>query len=55
MENSNESIARAPLPTEKTMRMRKSLPIQVVRFIAINLKMIKMIRKGHHPLEKQVQ
>ena len=55
MENSNESIARAPLPNEKTLRQRKSLSIQVLRFIAINLKMIKMIRKGHHPLERKVQ
>ena len=55
MENANESIGRAPLPDEKTLRQRKSLPIQGVRFIAINLKMIKMIRKGHHPLERKVR
>lgn len=55
MEDFNESIARAPLPTAKTLKQRKSLPIQVMRFIAINMKMIKMIRKGHHPLEKKVK
>ena len=55
MENSNESIARAPLPTEKTLKRRNSLSIQAIRFVAINLKMIKMIRKGHHPLEKKVK
>jgi hypothetical protein len=55
MEDPNQSISRAPLPTEKTLRQRRSLPLQAIRFVAINLKMIKMIRKGHHPLEKKVQ
>jgi hypothetical protein len=53
MENPNEAIARAPLPTEKTLRQRKNLFLQAIRFAAINLKMIKMIRKGHHPMEKK--
>ncbi len=55
MENPNESIARAPLPTEKTLRQRKNLVIQFFRFCSINLKMIKMIRKGHHPMERKVK
>jgi hypothetical protein len=55
MENPNESIARAPLPTEKTLKQRKNLPIQFMRFCAINLKMIRMIRKGHHPMERKVK
>ena len=53
MENPNESIARAPLPTEKTLKQRKNIAIQFGRFIVINLKMVKMIRKGHHPMEKK--
>ena len=53
MENPNESIARAPLPTSETLKQRKSLPIQFFRFCVINLKMIRMIRKGHHPLERK--
>ena len=48
MDNANESIAHAPLPTSKTLRARKNLIIQFWRFVAINLKMVKMIRKGHH-------
>lgn len=52
MENPNEAIAQAPLPTAKTLRFRKSVPIQFWRFMAINFKMIKMIRKGHHPMER---
>ena len=55
MENPNESIARAPLPTEKTLKQRKNIVIQFVRFCVINLKMIKMIRKGHHPMEGKVK
>jgi len=55
MENPNESIARAPLPTEKTLKQRRNLLIQFMRFCAINLKMIKMIRKGHHPMERKVK
>lgn len=47
MDTSNESIASAPLPTEKTLRRRANLPYQVVRFAAINLKMIKIIARGH--------
>ncbi|MEI6648457.1 MAG: hypothetical protein WCO08_02325 [Actinomycetes bacterium] len=52
MESADEVIARAPLPTAKTLHQRKSLPLQFIRFISINLKMIRMIRKGHHPMEK---
>ena len=48
MENPNDSIAHAPLPTEKTLRFRKNLIIQFWRFIIINLKMLAMIRKGHN-------
>ncbi len=55
MENPNESIARAPLPTEQTLKQRKNILIQLMRFCAINLKMIKMIRKGHHPMERKVK
>jgi hypothetical protein len=46
-----EDINRAPLPTEATLRQRKNLFLQLFRFAALNIKMIKMIRKGHHPME----
>jgi hypothetical protein len=46
----NETIAAAPLPTEKTVRSRTSMPTQAYRFAVINLRMIKIIIKGHeHP------
>jgi hypothetical protein len=48
MENSHDAILQAPLPTAKTLRFRKNLIIQLWRFVAINIKMLNMIRKGHH-------
>jgi hypothetical protein len=48
MDQADASIASAPLPTAKTLRARASLPVQAWRFIAINVRMIKIIRKGHH-------
>ena len=37
-----------PAPTGLTCRMRKSLPWQLVRLIAINIKMLKLMAKSHH-------
>lgn len=48
MDNEDDVIAKAPLPTEKTLRARKNLLIQLWRFIAINFRMVKMIFKGNH-------
>jgi hypothetical protein len=48
MDNANESISHAPMPTAKTLRFRKNLIFQIWRFAAINLRMLNMIRKGHH-------
>ena len=48
MDNTDANIASAPLPTKKTLRARKSLLAQFARFMAINLKMLKIIRKEHH-------
>jgi len=48
MDNPNESISRAPLPTERTLRARKNVVIQLWRFISINFKMIRMIGKEPH-------
>ncbi len=47
MDNADTAIASAPLPTPKTVRGRTNLPVQAWRFVAINLRMIKIIRKGH--------
>ena len=48
MENPQDAISHAPLPTAKTLRFRKNILIQIWRLSAINLKMLNMIRKGHH-------
>jgi hypothetical protein len=48
MVDANDSIAHAPLPTAKTLRSRTSLPVQVWRFAAINVRMMRMVVKGHH-------
>jgi len=48
MENEDDVISKAPLPTEKTLRARKNLLIQFWRFVAINIRMVKMIFKGNH-------
>lgn len=47
MSDVEERIAGAPLPTAKTLRRRRSLPVQAWRFAVLNLKMLRMIGKGH--------
>ncbi len=47
MDNAEASIAQAPLPTERTVKSRTNLAVQAWRFAAINVRMVKMIRKGH--------
>lgn len=48
MDDADASIAHAPLPTPKTVRARTSLPVQLWRFAAINVRMLRMVFKGHH-------
>lgn len=47
MDHTADDIASAPLPTAKTLRTRTNLIAQFGRFLAINLKMAKIIRKEH--------
>jgi len=47
MDHTTHEIASAPLPTSKTLRARSGLLVQFERFLAINLKMAKIIRKEH--------
>ena len=42
-----EEIAAAPLPTPTTLRRRRNVFYQFIRFIAINLKMIRVIGASH--------
>jgi len=42
-----ERLAAAPLPTPATLKQRRNIFYQLVRFAAINLKMIRVIRASH--------
>ncbi|MGC8553374.1 MAG: hypothetical protein ACP5O7_10980 [Phycisphaerae bacterium] len=43
----NSSQRHAPMPTASTRFFRTFLPWQFLKFISINLKMIRMIRRSH--------
>ncbi len=53
MSATDERIASAPLPTDRALRMRSNVPVQLWRFARINLRMVRMIRRGHAPLSSQ--
>ncbi len=42
------SFPNAPHPSQKEVRARTNVVVQAWRFITLNLKMIAMVRKGHH-------
>jgi len=42
-----QAVASAPMPTPKTLAARKNVLYQLIRFAAINLKMLKVITSGH--------
>ena len=41
-------LSKAPLPTEKMLKRRKSVPIQLTRFAVFNARIMRMVLKGHH-------
>lgn len=41
------SLTDAPLPTARTLRLRRNIFFQFFRFAAFNLKMIRIIAGGH--------
>lgn len=47
MDNVNEQIAMAPLPTARTLRRRNNVVVQAVRFVAINGRIMRMVLRGH--------
>ncbi|WP_298210958.1 hypothetical protein [Ferrimicrobium sp.] len=47
MDNANQDIADAPLPTRRTLRTRQSMAYQLIRFAIFNLRMLRMVGKGH--------
>ena len=46
-------ISSAPLPTDRTLRMRSNIPFQAWAFAHISVRMARMIRRGHAPLSSQ--
>jgi len=42
----------APRPLRSTLFLRTFVPWQIVRFLSINLKMMRMIRMGHKDTSK---
>ena len=47
MDNVNEQIAMAPLPTRHTLRRRNNVAVQAVRFVALNGRIMRMVLRGH--------
>lgn len=41
-------LSRAPLPTKGTLRRRRALWHQFMRFLAFDLRIMRMVVKGHH-------
>lgn len=42
------TFPNAQLPTDRQVRARRNLFVQVARFAVLNVKMIVMVTKGHH-------
>mgnify|MGYP006279288365 CR=1 FL=1 len=42
------TFPNAKMPSKRELRARTNLAIQLWRFIILNIKMIKMVSKGHH-------
>ena len=47
MQDAESGIASAPLPTKRTLRRRSNVPLQLVRFALLNVRMLRMVGKGH--------
>lgn len=47
MSDVDRGIAEAPLPTAGTLRRRRSLSYQALRFVAFNFRMMKMVTRAH--------
>lgn len=41
------STARAPMPTARTVWLRTFLPWQLIRFVWLNIRMIRMVGRAH--------
>ncbi len=41
-------LSRAPLPTAKTLTGRRSILLQFLRFLSFNVRIMRMVVKGHN-------
>lgn len=41
-------LSKAPLPTEQTLKARQSLVGQFTKFVGFDLRIMRMVLKGHH-------
>ena len=41
-------LSRSPLPTKKTLDRRRNVFLQFFRFVRFDLRIIRMVAKGHH-------
>ncbi len=40
-------LGTAPLPNDRTLRRRQSLPVQAFRFVAFSTRILRMVLKRH--------
>lgn len=40
-------LSKAPLPTARTLKRRRNLGLQTLRFLAFNRRILRMVAKGH--------
>ena len=52
MDDVTARIAASPLPTATDLRRRRSIVYQLLRFIAINLRIVQMVIRGHRDLDQ---
>jgi hypothetical protein len=41
-------LSRSPLPTKRTLARRQNVFLQFFRFVRFDLRIIRMVAKGHH-------
>lgn len=46
--DAERAIAAAPLPTPQTLRARQSVLFQALRFVILNVRIMRMVFKGNH-------
>ncbi|PFG17725.1 hypothetical protein ATK74_2298 [Propionicimonas paludicola] len=40
-------LSKAPLPTARTLRARRNIGLQFLRFLSFNTRIMRMVVKGH--------